>query len=103
MADISNEEFERLLDQAIENAQNFFVGKYKDEVAALSSLSKADIDAITPGDTTDLATYEKLMAVVREASRVNASQAQLAGRIKTLGEVAVQIAKKVPSLAAILA
>jgi hypothetical protein len=102
MADITDEEFDGLLDQAIKNAHESIVGKYKDEVAGLTALSKADIDAITPNDTADLETYEKLMAVVREASRVNASQAQLAARVRALGDVAVAIAKKVPKLAALL-
>ena len=43
------------------------------------------------------------MIVVKEASRVNLEQAELVNRIKSLGDVAVSIAKKVPTLAAMLA
>jgi len=102
MNDGSDDEFDRLLDRAVEDAHGAFIGKYRSEIEGLLALSKAEIDAITPDNATDLETYETLMAVVREASRLNASQAQLAGRVRALGDIAVAIAKKVPKLAAIL-
>ena len=51
---------------------------------------------------TDIQMYERLMIVVREASRVNLAQAELANRIRSLGELGIRIAKKVRPLAAIL-
>ena len=102
MSDLSDDEFDALLGDAIAAADEAFNGTYKTEIEGLLGLSKAEIDAITPNDTTDLATYERLMAVVREASRKNVSQALLVSRIEALGDVAKSIARKVPSLAALL-
>jgi len=48
-------------------------------------------------------TYEKIIVVVKEASRKNISQAELGQRINQLGEVAITIAKKVGGLAATIA
>lgn len=101
MVELSDADFDALMNKAISDADEAFDGLYKSEVEALLAISKDEIDAITP-DGTDLATYEKLMAVVRESSRKNASQAQLVSRIQAMGEVAVAIAKKVPSFAALL-
>ena len=46
--------------------------------------------------------YDQLITVVKEASRVNLSQAQLQHRVKELGDIALKIAAKVPSLAALI-
>lgn len=94
--------FRQRVKPAMQRADAEFRGQYAEEINGLLGLSKEEIDEITP-DTTDLETYNKLMIVVKEASRVNLEQAELVGRIKSLGEVAVSIAKKVPSLAAMLA
>ena len=82
-------------DQLFEDADAAFNGQYKDELACLTGMSKAEIDAVTPG-TSDLAIYSVLVKVVEDASKQNLSQAQLIDNIKELGEVAVKIAKKVP-------
>jgi hypothetical protein len=79
-----------------------FQGEFGEEIKGLLGLSSAEMDAITP-DVTDLATYAALIEVVKEASRKNLSQAELKARIGQLGDVAVVIAKKVPSLAKLLA
>tara|TARA_R110002074_G_C12435995_1_gene657259 strand:- start:68 stop:358 length:291 start_codon:yes stop_codon:yes gene_type:complete len=92
------EEFKARLQQKMTENREAFEGSYKDELAALMGLSKSEIDAITPG-TTDMETYDKLITIVKEASRVNLSQAQLKQRIEELGEVAIRIAAKVSSLA----
>lgn len=75
-------------------------GKYKKELDGLLGISREEIDAITPGRTTDIETYAKLIAVVKEASRRNIAQAELKARIQELGEIALKIAAKVPPLAA---
>lgn len=90
------------IDAAIQASHEAFLGKYKDELRGLVKLAPEEIDGITP-DTTDVETYEKLIAMVKEASRNNVSQAELGQRIKQLGEVAVTIAKKVGGLAAAVA
>jgi len=78
-----------------------FNGLYQKELNDLLGLSKAEIDAITPG-TTDLKMYSVLIRVVEKASKENMSQDDLINHIKDLGEVAVKIAKKLPSFAALL-
>jgi hypothetical protein len=79
-----------------------FEGEFAGELNELMGLSREEIDAITP-DATDLQEYDRLIAVVKQASRHNLSQAQLADNIRALGDVAVRIAKKSGKLAALLA
>jgi hypothetical protein len=79
-----------------------FEGRYAAEIDELLGLSRNDIDAITP-DTTDLAVYDQLIEVVKDASRKNLAQAQLRSRIRALGDVAMTIARKVPRLASLFA
>lgn len=83
--------------RALDQADEAFRGEYSKELNELLGLSREEIDAISPG-VTDLETYERLMVVVREASRVNLAQAELVNRIRELGSVAVSIARMVPSL-----
>lgn len=93
--------FRQRVRAALKRADEALRGKYRDEIAALSGLSQAEIDAISPG-ITDVVTYQLLMEVVKEASRLNLAQAELKARIEEMGEVAVAIARKVPGLADIL-
>jgi hypothetical protein len=95
---MSNENFAKLLDDDLDIIHEAFKGGYKEEIEGLLGLSKEEIDKITP-DTTDLETYDKLIAVVRRASANNISQAELKNRIIELGEVAVSISKRVTKLA----
>lgn len=92
------EDFRKRIKKQLEENRKAFEGIYKDALNELLGLSKADIDKITP-DTTDLEIYDGLIAVVKEASRINVSQAELKNRIEELGNIAIEIAKKVPSLA----
>ena len=89
------------LDAAADRAEAALNGKFAEHYKGLRALSPAEIDAITP-DTTDQKEYERLIALVQEATRANLSQAELVTRIKALGATAIQIAKKVSSLAALL-
>lgn len=91
------EEFKARLRLKMAENREAFEGKYKTELAALMGLSRDEIDAITP-TTTDIETYDKLITIVKEASRVNLSQAQLKQRIEELGDIAIKIAEKVPAL-----
>ena len=83
------------------DADAAFNGVYKNELNELTGLSKSDIESIIPG-TTDLQTYSVLLKVVEKASKENLSQAELIENIKALGNVAIQIAKKVPQFAGVL-
>jgi hypothetical protein len=96
------EGFEADLDSTLERGREAFKGKYKEELNELAGLSRKEIDKITPG-ITDLQKYDELITVVKEASRVNLSQAQLKQQIEKLGAVAIQIATRIPSLASLLA
>lgn len=96
------EEMRRELQEILRRNREAFEGTYKDEVEELLSLSRADIDAMVPG-MEDLAVYDCLIDAVKEASRKNQSQALLKARIEELGTIAVEIARRVPSLAALFA
>ncbi len=96
------EAYRQRIRRRLKEGREAFLGKYKDELNVLSGLSRDEIDQITP-DLTDLQKYDELITVVKEASRVNLSQAELKKQIEDLGEVAVEIAKKVPTLAALFA
>ncbi len=89
------------MDRAAARAREALNGRYADTYKELRGLSREEIDSITP-DTTDQEVYEQLMALVQEATRQNVEQAKLVERIEALGNVAIAIAKKVPSLAAVL-
>ncbi len=95
------EEFKRKLREKMAENRKAFEGEYKDQLNDLMGLSKEEIDAIT-SDNTDMEIYDQLITVVKEASRVNLSQAQLKQRIEELGEIAIKIAGKVPSLATLV-
>ncbi|HEA25526.1 MAG TPA: hypothetical protein ENH92_00230 [Ectothiorhodospiraceae bacterium] len=96
------EEFKRLLEGKVAENRAQFEGQYKAELNELLGLSKDEINEITP-DLTDMQIYDQLITVVKEASKANIEQAQLLASIQELGEVAVKIAKKVPSLSAMFA
>ncbi|MDQ7006138.1 MAG: hypothetical protein Q9Q40_02795 [Acidobacteriota bacterium] len=93
--------FRRRVRAALKRADEAFKGKYRDAIDQLSGLSREEIDAIAPGGGGYQA-YNRLLAVVQEASRLNVTQAELRSRIEALGEVAIRIAGKVPRLAAIV-
>lgn len=95
------EGFRKRLDDTLKQGREAFSGKYKDELNELSGLSKDEIDSITP-DITDMQKYDELITVVKAASRANLKQAALKEEILKLGNVAVKIAERIPSLAAIL-
>ena len=97
MGKLSLEDFNKRVDEDLDNIDAAFDGKYKEAIEGLLGLSKEEIGQITPDDL-DLKTYEKLIAVVKAASAANIEQAELNQRIKGLGKVAVSIAKRVGSL-----
>jgi len=100
MASDATERLRAELRLIIRRNREAFEGEYGEQIKALLGLSRDQIDAITP-DATDLAVYDQLMEVVKDASRKNLSAAQLRARIKALGTVAVAIAKKAGVLAAL--
>ena len=89
------------MDAAAARAKTAMDGKFGDIYKELRALSPAEIDEITP-DTTDQQEYERLIALVQQATQQNLDQAQLVERVKALGGTAVAIAKKVSGLATLL-
>lgn len=87
-----------IYDDLFDDADASFNGLYGNALKALHGLSAEEISSVTPG-TTDMRTYTVLMKVVQDASAKNLAQAQLVSNIKSLGDVAVKIAKKIPQLA----
>jgi hypothetical protein len=96
------ENYRKKLEKRAAENRKAFEGQYREEITALLALSREEIDRITP-DTTDLAVYDQLITVVKEASATNIEQAELKTSILELGEVAVSIANQVPKLAVLLA
>lgn len=97
----AKEKMRKELQAIIRKNRQAFEGEYGEQVQELLALSRDDIDKITP-DGTDLAVYDQLIEVVKEASRKNLSQAQLRARIRELGDIATRIAKKVSGLASLV-
>lgn len=93
--------FEQDIANDLKHGREAFSAKYGNEIDELMGLSRDEIDAITP-DATDLQEYDRLISVVKQASRHNLEQAELISRIKQLGDVAVAIAKKTTALGALL-
>ena len=94
------EAFRNRVREQLKLSREAFNGLYAVELGQLCGLSREQIDSVTPGDL-DTQKYDELLMVVKEASRVNLAQAELKSQIEKLGNIAVSIAKKVPSLASI--
>jgi hypothetical protein len=94
------EAFKRKLKERAEVNRIVFESEHKETLKELLGLSREEIEQISPD--VGIETYAQLISVVKEATAVNASQAELKDRIEDLGAVAVSIAKKVSRLAAIL-
>ena len=100
--DFDLDAFEDDLEATLEQGREAFQGKYSKQLNDLAGLSRKEVGAIVPG-MTDLQKYDELITVVKAASAANLAQAELKNQIMKLGDVAVKIAKKVPSLAKLLA
>ena len=100
----ADDEFEAMLadlERAADRASQALEGKFSDVYKQLRALSPEEIGDITP-DTTDQQEYERLIALVQEATVRNMSQAQLVERIRALGETAKMIARKTNALAGLI-
>ena len=92
--------YRKKLEKRIKNNRESFERMYREEIEGLLGLSREELDKTIP-HTTALEIYDQLITVVEEASAANLKQADLKKRIMELGEVAVSIAKRVPTLAAL--
>jgi|SRR6267143_6046592 len=98
MPDDFDEKLEAALDAA-DKAIN--EGPYKKALRNLLALSMEGIkDAVPKASFSD---YKKLLSVVEQASAANIAPAELKDKIASLGSTAINIAKLVPSLAALFA
>ncbi len=91
------EAYRKKLEKRVKQNEDAFNGLYKVELNNLLGLSRDEIDKLSP-DTTDLKIYDQLIAIVKEASIHNIEQAELVNNIKSLGNIGISIAKKIPSL-----
>lgn len=89
------------MDAAADRAEATLNGQHGAIYRELRGLTPEEIDGITP-DTADQKEYERLMALVEQATKQNMDNAQLVERVKQLGDVALAIARKVPTLAPFL-
>jgi uncharacterized iron-regulated protein len=69
----------------------------KAELNKLKAMTRTDLENLRPR-VTDQETYDKLIAVVKEATEKNEDISQLVTRVKSLGNAAVSLAKKIPGL-----
>ena len=94
------DDFRSRLRKRLEENRRTFEGLYAEQLQELMGLSEQQIAAVSP-ETTAMQVYRDLITVVEEASAANVAQAELKENIEELGEVAVNIAKKVSGLAAL--
>ncbi|WP_321470982.1 hypothetical protein [Halarcobacter sp.] len=99
--DFDLEGFEDELNESLKEGKETFKGKYEKQLNDLSALAKIEFDSIAP-NVDNLEKYNQLIKVVKKASEKNLNQAQLKEQILKLGDIAIKIAEKIPSLAAII-
>ena len=85
------------INAAADRAEIALNGQFSQIYKELRALTPEEIDDITP-DATDQKEYERLIALVQEATVKNLEQAELINRVRALGEVGLKIARKVPTL-----
>ncbi len=93
--------FEEDLAETLKQSDVAFKSQYKDVMNELSGLSESEVDSITPG-VSDLQKYDELIALIKMATKHNLDQAMLKEQIVKLGDTAMKIAEKVPSLAKLI-
>jgi len=89
------------MDAAADRAERTLDGRFGSIYRELRGLSPEEINDITP-DTTHQKEYERLIALVQQATDKNMDQAQLLERIREMGDVAQKIARRVSSLSSLV-
>ena len=82
-------------EKAFADADKEFDSQYAQCLKQL--LSEIEITSLSP-KTNRQETYQKLIEIVEEATRKNISQAELGAKIRSLGEMAITIAKNISGL-----
>ncbi len=86
---------------AFQQADSEFNEQYSQALKYLKEeLSETEIQSIVPQGT-NAEEYKKLIAVIEDATNKNMSQAELITKIKSMGDIVVKIAKKIPALASL--
>lgn len=89
------------MDAAADRAERTLDGRFGSIYRELRGLSPEEINDITP-DATDQKEYERLIALIQQATDKNMDQAQLLERIREMGDVAQKIARRVSSLSSLV-
>ena len=84
-------------EKAFADADKEFDSQYAQCLKQLKGLSEIEITSLSP-KTNRQETYQKLIEIVEEATRKNISQSELGAKIRSLGEMAITIAKNISGL-----
>jgi len=90
-------DYENDFDDAFSEADKEFKSKYKNILEGMRGYSPEELQEITP-NMEDKETLKQLIAVMQEATDKNLATAELRKKILKLGDNAVKIAGKIPSL-----
>lgn len=93
----SEEEIQRQLEAAADEAEEFANLTLEAEFNALKAATAVDLENLKP-QVSDPEAYDKLLAAVQEATAKNESIAEFTNRLKTLGGNVVKLAKEVKGL-----
>ena len=78
-------------------ADEKFDNQISEQLEQLKGLTQSEIEKAM-ANTSDIEIYRQLATIVDDASCKNLKQAELVSKIKTLGEIAINLAKKIPGL-----
>lgn len=78
-------------------ADEKFDNQFSEQLEQLKGLTQSEIEKAM-ANTSDIEIYRQLAAIVDNASCKNLKQAELVSKIKALGEIAINLAKKIPGL-----
>jgi len=90
------------IENELARGRQAFSPLYQESLRNLINLSPEEIDKATPDSSGTFAVVYNLLVLVADASKRNLPQSELSTRIKELGTVAVEIAKKDPLLSSLL-
>lgn len=74
-------------------ADEKFDNQFSEQLEQLKGLTQSEIEKAM-ANTSDIEIYRQLAAIVDDASCKNLKQAELVSKIKALGEIAINLAKK---------
>jgi len=89
------------MERAADRAQRTLDGRFGEIYRDLRNLTPEQLDGIMPASDHQKE-YERLVALVQEASERNLGQAELRDHIGALGEVAKRMARNLPGLAGLV-